>query len=126
MLEHLTKKDLRTVLKMVDSGHRNSLQYGITVLKRLDYQREVHVCRIVIIECEAEHVLSICVCADTIHLNAVSQCAYSVHDYHFVCLFVRNWKDGDKTHHVLTVIIITIIISTTTTLLLVIMKRSKM
>ena len=41
MLEHLTKKDLRTVLKMVDSGHRNSLQYGITVLKKLDYNRAV-------------------------------------------------------------------------------------
>ena len=37
MLEHLTKKDLRTVLKMVDSAHRNSLQYGISVLKKLDY-----------------------------------------------------------------------------------------
>jgi hypothetical protein len=36
MLEHLTKNDLRTVLKMVDSGHRNSLQYGISVLKKLD------------------------------------------------------------------------------------------
>ena len=41
MLEHLTKKDLRTVLKMLDSTHRNSLQYGITVLKKLDYNREV-------------------------------------------------------------------------------------
>ena len=41
MLEHLTKKDLRTVLKMLDSGHRNSLQYGITVLKKLDYNKTV-------------------------------------------------------------------------------------
>ena len=41
MLEHLTKKDLRTVLKMLDSGHRNSLQYGITVLKKLDYNKAV-------------------------------------------------------------------------------------
>ena len=41
MLEHLTKKDLRTVLKMVDAGHRNSLQYGISVLKKLDYDRAV-------------------------------------------------------------------------------------
>ena len=41
MLEHLTKKDLRTVLKMIDAGHRNSLQYGISVLKKLDYNRNV-------------------------------------------------------------------------------------
>ena len=45
MLEHLTKKDLRTVLKMVDAGHRNSLQYGISVLKKLDYDRAVS-CRV--------------------------------------------------------------------------------
>ena len=44
MLEHLTKKDLRTVLKMVDAGHRNSLQYGISVLKKLDYDRAVSNC----------------------------------------------------------------------------------
>ena len=31
MLEHLTKKDLRTLLKMLDSSHRNSLQYGICI-----------------------------------------------------------------------------------------------
>ena len=43
MLEHLTKKDLRTLLKMLDSSHRNSLQYGITVLRRLDYNKEVGV-----------------------------------------------------------------------------------
>ena len=41
MLEHLTKKDLRTALKMVDATHRNSLQYGISVLKKLDYNRQV-------------------------------------------------------------------------------------
>ena len=41
MLEYLTKKDLRTVLKMVDTSHRNSLQYGISVLKKLDYNRAV-------------------------------------------------------------------------------------
>ncbi len=41
MLEHLTKKDLRTALKMVDAAHRNSLQYGISVLKKLDYRRKV-------------------------------------------------------------------------------------
>ena len=45
MLEHLTKKDLRTVRKMVDAGHRNSLQYGISVLKKLDYDRAVS-CRV--------------------------------------------------------------------------------
>ena len=43
MLEHLTKKDLKTLLKMLDSSHWNSLQYGITVLRRLDYNKEVGV-----------------------------------------------------------------------------------
>ena len=42
MLEYLTKKDLRTALKMVDTSHRNSLQYGISVLKKLDYNRAVY------------------------------------------------------------------------------------
>ena len=74
MLEHLTKKDLRIMLKMVDSTHRyilchcenhlvtfkftnlnvwdiyivavifkfrHSLQYGIAVLKKLDYNKQV-------------------------------------------------------------------------------------
>jgi hypothetical protein len=40
MLEHLTKKDLRMILKVLDSTHRNSLQYGISVLKKLDYSRQ--------------------------------------------------------------------------------------
>lgn len=39
MLDHLTKKDLRGQLKMVDSFHRTSLQYGIACLKRLNYDR---------------------------------------------------------------------------------------
>ncbi|CAK9292201.1 unnamed protein product [Gordionus sp. m RMFG-2023] len=39
MLEHLTKKDLRNQLKIVDSFHRTSLQYGIICLKKLNYDR---------------------------------------------------------------------------------------
>ncbi|XP_063086407.1 liprin-alpha-1-like [Cavia porcellus] len=37
MLDHLTKKDLRGRLKMVDSFHRNSFQCGLMCLKRLNY-----------------------------------------------------------------------------------------
>ncbi|XP_055613741.1 liprin-alpha-1 isoform X2 [Uranotaenia lowii] len=39
MLDHLNKKDLRGQLKMVDSFHRTSLQYGISCLKRINYDR---------------------------------------------------------------------------------------
>lgn len=39
MLDHLTKKDLRGQLKMVDSFHRNSLQYGTCVLKRINFDK---------------------------------------------------------------------------------------
>ncbi|XP_058816964.1 liprin-alpha-1-like [Topomyia yanbarensis] len=41
MLDHLNKKDLRGQLKMVDGFHRTSLQYGISCLKRLNYDRNV-------------------------------------------------------------------------------------
>ncbi|WAR01620.1 LIPA1-like protein [Mya arenaria] len=40
MLDHLTKKDLRGQLKMVDNFHRTSLQYGINSLKRLNYDKK--------------------------------------------------------------------------------------
>ncbi|XP_016841471.1 liprin-alpha-1 isoform X27 [Nasonia vitripennis] len=40
MLDHLTKKDLRGQLRMVDNFHRTSLQYGISCLKRLNYDRQ--------------------------------------------------------------------------------------
>ncbi|XP_076253068.1 PTPRF interacting protein alpha isoform X4 [Rhynchophorus ferrugineus] len=41
MLDHLNKKDLRGQLKMVDSFHRTSLQFGISCLKRLNYDRNL-------------------------------------------------------------------------------------
>lgn len=41
MLDHLNKKDLRGQLKMVDSFHRTSLQYGISCLKRLNYDKNI-------------------------------------------------------------------------------------
>ncbi|CAL8079383.1 unnamed protein product [Orchesella dallaii] len=41
MLDHLTKKDLRTQLKMHDAAHRNSLHFGIICLKRLNYDRKL-------------------------------------------------------------------------------------
>lgn len=41
MLDHLTKKDLRLPLKMLDAFHRTSLQYGINCLKRVNYDKNV-------------------------------------------------------------------------------------
>nr|XP_015194038.1 PREDICTED: liprin-alpha-1 isoform X17 [Lepisosteus oculatus] len=40
MLDHLTKKDLRGQLKMVDSFHRNSFQCGVMCLRRQNYDRK--------------------------------------------------------------------------------------
>ena len=40
MLDHLTKKDLRTQLKLVDSFHWTSLHYGIKSLKMLNFDRD--------------------------------------------------------------------------------------
>ena len=40
MLEHLTKKELCTSLGMVESSHRNSLQFGIIALGYLNYDRQ--------------------------------------------------------------------------------------
>jgi len=39
MLDYLTKKDLRSQLKMVDSFHRTSLQCGINCLKRVNHDK---------------------------------------------------------------------------------------
>ena len=40
MLAHLTKKDLRVQLKLVDSFHRTSLMFGIKCLKLLNFDRD--------------------------------------------------------------------------------------
>ncbi|XP_077994907.1 liprin-alpha-1-like [Glandiceps talaboti] len=40
MLDHLNKKDLRGQLKMVDSFHRTSFQFGMMCLKRVNYDKK--------------------------------------------------------------------------------------
>uniref|UniRef100_A0A336LMM9 CSON014853 protein n=1 Tax=Culicoides sonorensis TaxID=179676 RepID=A0A336LMM9_CULSO len=41
MLDHLSKKELRGQLKMIDSFHRTSLHFGVACLKRLNFDRNL-------------------------------------------------------------------------------------
>ena len=41
MLDHLTKKDLRVQLKLVDSFHRTSLMFGIKVILTSDWSPDL-------------------------------------------------------------------------------------
>ena len=42
MLDHLTKKDLRVQLKLVDSFHRTSLMFGIKVILTSDWSHDLN------------------------------------------------------------------------------------
>jgi len=57
MLDHLTKKDLRVQLKLVDSFHRTSLMFGIKCLKMINFDRDQLTDRRRQAECDIKDVL---------------------------------------------------------------------